>query len=163
MALVGAVIGIIGLFMKALTSPGADALPAVSEAVKAQDPNAAVPESLPTIWSGLDTWAKVVLVLMIIAVVALAVTGIRSALMGKAQSSVVAAIGVVLFVYAIVKWMEASDKASDLAGVFAQMNEAGAVPEAYSVSPGVIGFALLWIGTALVAVGGGLGLRSKSS
>ena len=71
-------------------------------------------------------------------------------------------LGVALMVYAIVKLSEAQDDASALQDAFAQAAAGGAVPQAFTVSTGV-GFTVVIIGTALVAIGGVLGLMGKSN
>src|SRR5665811_329045 len=97
-ALAGVVIGIVGLFLKALTSAGEGLLPALHQA------NPDFPDGIPTIWGGLDTWAQIVLVILIVVVVALALMGVRSAAMSRSSSLVTAVIGVALLAYAVVKY-----------------------------------------------------------
>ena len=152
-ALAGVVIGIIGLFMKALTTDGEGLLGALSAA------NPAFPESIPTIWGGLDTWAQIVLVILIIVVVALAVMGVRAMAMERSPSMITAVIGVALLAYAVVKWFEARDEAETLQAGFAQAAEGGVIPAAYTVGTGM-GFLVLIVGTVLVVWGGLVGLRS---
>ncbi len=64
-ALLGVIVGTVGLFLKALSSPGESNLEALSESVEE------LPASIPTIWSGLDTWAKIAVVVAILMVLAL--------------------------------------------------------------------------------------------
>lgn len=153
-ALAGVIIGIIGLFLEALSTDGAGLLPALS----AENP--AFPESIPTIWGGLDTWAQVALVVLIIAVVILALLGVRSAAMSRESSLITAGIGVVLLVYVVIKMFDARDEAEALHGAFAQAAGAGAIPQAFTVSAG-IGFLILIVGTVLVIAGGFSGLRTS--
>lgn len=157
-ALVGVVIGVIGLFMDALTTEGR----AVLETLNAANP--AVPASIPSIWDGLDTWAQVVLAILIVIVVVLAVRPVIKQVMDRISALSVSVIGFVLLVYAIVKWVETSDKADALAGVFAQAFQAGSplVPAAWAVDRGV-GFFVLFLGAAVVALGGILSLISRSN
>lgn len=157
MALVGALIGIVGLFFSGLTTDGEAALPALSQA------SDAFPDGIPTIWGGLASWAQIVLVILILAVVALAVRPVRSATYDKMGAGVTAGIGVALFVYAIVKYLDASDSADTLAGGFAQA-AAGGIPgiEAWSVSAGS-GFFVLIAGTLLVIAGGAMSLMAKDN
>lgn len=64
-ALVGAGIGIMGLFLKALTTAGEGLLPTLSQT------DSGFPNGIPTIWGGLATWAQIVLVLVIGAIITL--------------------------------------------------------------------------------------------
>lgn len=153
-ALTGVVIGIIGLFLKALTTDGEGLLPNLNAA----DPG--FPDSIPTIWGGLDTWAQIVLVIIIIAVVGLALYGARAAAMDRNSSMTVAVLGAALLVYAVVKMLEAGDEAETLQNGFAQAAGGGLIPEAYTVGTG-IGFLILIVGTVLVIAGGLSGLRSS--
>ncbi|MDH5372029.1 MAG: hypothetical protein OEX97_03705 [Acidimicrobiia bacterium] len=153
-ALVGVIIGIIGLFLKALNTDGEGLLPNLNAA----DP--AFPDSIPTIWGGLDTWAQVVLVIIIIAVVFMALYGARAAAMDRNSSMITAVLGAALLAYAVVKLLEANDEADTLAAGFGQAFAGGMIPEAYSVGVGV-GFFILIVGTVLVVAGGLSGLRSN--
>lgn len=148
MALAGVVIGIIGLFMKSLSTEGEAALTALS----AQSDS--FPDGIPTIWGGLDTWAQIVLVILIIVVVAIAVMPDRAEPFEMPMASITAVIGVALLAYAIVKALDASDSAQTLQDGFGQA-AAGGVPgvAAWTVSIG-IGFFILMIGTVVVAAGG---------
>ena len=153
MALAGVIIGIIGLFMTSLTTSTADGAPA--EVVGGVDGAAS---QFPTIWGGLDTWAQWVLVIFIIVVVVLAVRPVVSAALSRTDSMIVGGIGLVLLVYAIIKWIDAGDKAD---GVTAQL-AAGGIPEAlFSVGPG-LGFLVLIVGTVLVTFAGATGFVGKS-
>lgn len=154
MALAGVVIGIIGLFMKSLITDGESLLPDLSAA----SPD--FPNGIPTIWGGLDGWAQVVLVILIIVVVYLCVRPILSDPPGRTDSMIIAVIGVALLAYAVVKWVDAGDKADTLAAGFAQANAGGMIPAAFDVTRGV-GFFVLIVGTILVLAGGALGLTSR--
>ena len=143
-ALTGVIIGIVGLFLKALSTDG----------------EAYSPDPIPTIWGGLDTWAQIVLVILMIAVVALAIYGARAAAMDRNSSMVTAVIGAALLVYAVIKMLDAGDEAENLQNGFAQAAAGGAIPEAYTVGTG-IGFLILIVGTVLVIAGGLSGLRSS--
>ena len=152
MALAGVIIGIIGLFMKSLTTSTADGVPAeVAGGVSG------FADIVPTIWGGLDTWAQWVLVILIIVVVVLAVRPDMAQPLSRNDSSIVGAIGLVLLVYAIIKWMDASDKA-DLAS--AGLVDGGIPAELFSIGPG-IGFIVLIIGTVLVTFAGAMGFINK--
>lgn len=156
LALAGVIVGIIGLFLKALTSAGEGLLPALHQA----DPS--FPDGFPTIWGGLATWAQIVLVVLIVAVVALALLGVRSAAMSRSSSLVTAVIGVALLAYAIVKYLDALDSADAIQAGMAKAAAGGMIPEAYTVSAG-IGFLILIVGTVLMIAGGLSGLRSDKS
>lgn len=155
-ALAGVIIGVIGLFMKSLTTDGEALLPDLSAA------NPAFPDGIPTIWGGLDTWAQWVLVALIIVVVVLCLRPILSQPMDRNSSMIVAIIGVALLAYAIVKWMDAGDKADNLQAAFAQAAGAGAIPAAFEVARGV-GFLVLIVGTVLVIFGGAMGFVGDGS
>jgi hypothetical protein len=153
-ALTGVIIGIIGLFLKALTTDGESLLPNLHAA----DPG--FPDGIPTIWGGLDTWAQILVVIIIITVVALAFYGARAAAMDRTSSLTVAVLGAALLAYAVVKLFEAGDEADNLQAGFAQAASGGMIPEAYTVGTG-IGFFILIVGTVLVVAGGLSGLRSS--
>jgi len=155
-AVAGVIIGIIGLFMKSLTTAGEQFLAPLNQA------NPDVPGGIPTIWGGLDTWAQVVVVIFIGTVLFLALRPPVSAAMDRNSSMVVAGIGVLLLVYSLIKFFDAGSKASDLAGLFGQLAGSGAVPEAFSVARG-LGFVVLIIGTVLVVYSGAVGLAKSES
>jgi len=150
--LAGVIIGVIGLFMKALRTAGESVFPAMHEG------NAAFPASIPTIWGGLDTWAQIVLVVLLVVVVALAVLGPVSKAMGKSASLTTAVIGVALLAYVVVKMIDAFDTADTLQGGLAQAAAGGLIPTAYTVTAG-FGFFVLLVGTVLVIAGGLSALR----
>jgi hypothetical protein len=154
-ALTGVIIGIIGLFMKALRTAGEDLLPTLHQQ------SADFPDGIPTIWGGLDTWAKIVLVVLIVIVVVLAFMGVRKEAMNRTSSSITAVIGVALLAYTLVKMFDAFDSADTLQAGFGQLAAGGAIPAAYTVSAG-IGFFVLLVGTVLVIAGGLSGLRTGS-
>lgn len=151
--LAGVVIGVIGLFMKSLTTDGEEFLPALHQA----DPG--FPDGIPTIWGGLDTWAQVVLVILIAVLLFLALRPVLSNGFDRMSSMIAAVIGVALLAYAIVKFLDAGDKATDLAGALGQAAAGGAIPTAFEVGRG-IGFVVLIVGTVLVIYGGAAGLVS---
>ncbi|MBA2338265.1 MAG: hypothetical protein H0V96_11000 [Acidimicrobiia bacterium] len=154
-ALLGVVIGVIGLFLKALTSPGESVLEALSESVET------MPAGLPTIWGGLDTWAQVAVVVAILIVLALVFQPPRDQSFTKAGAGIVTLIGVALTAYAVTKWLEAGDNADALSAGFEQVFDAGGIPEAFDVATGP-GFIVLIVGTLLVTIGGLLGLRTRT-
>ena len=150
--LAGVVIGIIGLFMKSLVTDGESLLPNL--------PHPDFPDGIPTIWGGLDTWAQIVLVILIIVLVFLSLRPVLSKAPGRMDSMIIAVIGVALLAYAIVKWVDAGDKADALAAGFAQAQAGGAIPTAFDVARG-IGFLVLIVGTVLVIAGGALGIAQN--
>ena len=156
MALVGALIGIIGLFFTGLRTDGEAALPALSQA------SDSFPDGIPTIWGGLATWAQIVLVILIIVVVALALMPDRAQTYDQTGAGITAVIGVALLGYAIVKYVDAGDSADTLAAGFAQAAGAG-IPgvQAWTVDPSV-GFFVLMIGTIVVIAAGGFSLASQN-
>jgi len=150
--LAGAAIGIAGLFFSSLTTDGQAALEALS-----QQSNA-FPDGIPTIWGGLDGWAQVVLVILIIVTVALAVMPDRSLTYDRTGAGITAVIGLALLAYAFVKYLDAGDSADTLEAGFAQAAAAGTPGvQAWTVSPS-IGFFVLMIGTVLVLGAGVMSL-----
>jgi hypothetical protein len=154
-ALAGVIIGIIGLFMKSLITDGESAMPTLNGI------NPDFADGIPTIWGGLDTWAQVVLVILIIVVVVICVRPDIASGFDRNSAMIVAAIGVALLAYAIIKWMEAGDKADELVAGFAAMAEAGAPVEAFDVGRG-LGFLVLIIGTVLVTFAGAMGFMGDN-
>ena len=144
MALAGALIGIIGLFFSGLSTDGEGAL----EGLSAQSDS--FPDGIPTIWGGLDGWAQVVLVVLIIVTVALAVMPDRLLTYDNTGAGITAVVGLALLAYAFIKYLDAGDSADTLEAGFAQA-AANGVPgvQAWTVSPS-IGFFVLMIGTVLV-------------
>ncbi|MCP3996672.1 MAG: hypothetical protein GY722_16675 [bacterium] len=152
LALAGVIIGIIGLFMKSLNTSTADGVPAeIAGAVNG------FADIVPTIWGGLDTWAQWVLVALIIVVVVLAVRPDLATPLNRNDSMIVGGIGVVLLVYAVIKWMDAGDKA-DLAS--AGLMEGGIPAELFSIGQGT-GFVVLIVGTVLVTFAGAMGFITR--
>ena len=148
MALTGVLIGIIGLFFSGLSTDGKGVLEALSQQ------NDSFPDGVPTIWGGLDAWAQIVLVILIIVTVALAVMPDRLLTYDRTGATITAVIGVALLGYAFVKYLDAGDSADTLEAGFAQAAGAG-VPgvQAWTVSPS-IGFFVLMLGTVLVLAAG---------
>jgi hypothetical protein len=148
MALTGALIGIIGLFVSSLSTDGKGVLEALSQQ------SDSFPDGIPTIWGGLDAWAQIVLVILIIVTVALAVMPDRLLTYDRTGATITAVIGVALLGYAFVKYLDAGDSADTLEAGFAQA-AAGGVPgvQAWTVSPSV-GFFVLMLGTVLVLAAG---------
>ena len=155
MALAGVIIGVIGLFIKSLSTDGEELLPTLNAA------NPDFPDGVPTIWGGLDTWAQIVLVILIIVVVVIAVRPETARGLDRNSSMIVAGIGVALLAYAIVKWMDAGDKADNLQAAFAQAAEGGAIPAAFEVSR-TVGFLVLIVGTVLVLFAGAMGFMGDT-
>lgn len=157
LAIVGVVVGIVGLFLTSLNTDGEDLLPALNQA------NPDFPDGIPTIWGGLDAWAQVALVVLILVVLALALRPVIQEVMHRTSGVIVIVIGLALFAYAIVKWLDASDKADSLQEAFAAAAGAGAIPAAFEVSTAPLGYLLLLGGTAVVALAGVLAVRSADS
>ena len=157
LALVGVVIGVIGLFLKSLVTDGEALLAPLSAQVET------FPDGIPTIWGGLDTWAQIVLVILIIVVVVLAFRPVISEAYDTTAAGITALIGVVLLVYAVVKYLDAGDKADTLAAGFAQAAAGGVEGvQAFAVDPG-IGFFVLILGTVVVAGAGVLSLIRRNA
>ena len=156
LALAGVVIGIIGLAVKSLSTSGEELLPQLSQASEA------FPDGIPTIWGGLDTWAQILLVVLIIVVVVLALRPPLDQAMDTMSASVVSVIGFALMVYAIIKWMDAADKADNLQAGFAEAFAGGLIPEAYTVNT-TAGFLILVIGTVVVIFSGIVAITANQS
>ncbi len=153
-ALAGVIVGVIGLFIKSLSTDGEELLPNLNAA------NPDFPDGIPTIWGGLDLWAQWVLVILIIVVVGLAFRPVISQGFDRNTSMIVAVIGVATLAYAIFKWIDAGDKADDLQAAFAQAAGAGAIPAAFEVARSV-GFLVLIIGTVLITFAGAMGFMGS--
>ncbi|MBT8197408.1 MAG: hypothetical protein KJP12_07750 [Acidimicrobiia bacterium] len=156
LAVAGSIIGIVGLFFTSIETDAEALLPTLNQA------NPAFPDGLPTVWGGLDTWAQVVLVILIAVVLYLALRPVISRVMDRTSGITVAVIGVLLGLYAIVKWTDASDSADSLQGSLGQAAQAGLIPQAFEVSPSA-GFIILLAGTVIVAVGGLLAAVQSSN
>ena len=157
LAFLGVVVGVVGLFLTSLNTEGEDLLPALNQA------NPDFPDGIPTIWGGLDGWAQIALVVLIVVVVALALRPVIQEPMHRMSGVVVILVGLALFAYAIVKWLHAADKAESLQAAFGQAAQAGAVPTAFTVGTAPLGYLLLLIGTAAVAVAGVLSVRNADA
>jgi len=154
LALVGALFAVLGLALTVLIMDGMDALPELSQAVPG------VPDGIPTIFGGLDTWAKVVVVVLLAVVVVLAVRPRTRQPQDRVSAGITTLVGVAFFVYAVIKLLETGDESLALMEVFDQLGEVGARPAALDgsiVAPG-FGFLIIMVGTALVATGGVFGL-----
>ena len=155
-ALIGVVLGVAALFTKGATTDGEELLPALSES------GAAFPDGISTIWSGLDTWVQVLVVVAIVIVVVLAFMPPLSLVEKVPYALTTTLVGVALLIYAIIKYLEASDDASALQDGFAEAAAVGAIPAAFEVSVGW-GFYVLMAGTAMVAIGGLVMLINRDS
>ena len=153
-ALAGVIIGVIGLFMTSLVTEGKDLLPTLAAA----SPD--FPDGIPTIWGGLAAWAQVVLVILIIVVLFLSLRPVLSENFSRTDAMIVSVIGIALLAYALIKWMDAGDKADTLQAGFGQANAGGMIPAAFEVSRG-LGFFVLIVGTILVTAAGALSLAKR--
>ncbi len=156
LALGGVAIGVLGLFFKSLSTEGEGALPALNRQAES------LPGSIPTIWGALEPWGRVALVGLIAIVIWIAVRPYVELTFSRSFAFVIAGCGVVLFAYAVIKFLDAVDSARMLEAAFQQAVGAGvAGVSAWSVSPS-IGFFVLSIGTVAVALGGVLSLISTA-
>jgi hypothetical protein len=151
--IVGVVVGIVGLFIKALTTDGEGLLPTLSQA------SDAFPDGIPTIWGGLATWAQFMIVILIAVVLVAALRPVISDQLDRTTGAVVAVVGVAMLAYTVSEWLDAGDKADALQAGFLQAAQGGIIPDAYTVNTSV-GFIILLVGTVLVAFGGALGFRT---
>ena len=152
-ALVGAGIGIMGLFLKALTTAGEGLLPTLSQT------GSGFPNGIPTIWGGLATWAQIVLVLVIGAIITLSLRPRHEDPLDRTSGGIVAVLGIAMLAYAVTEWADAFDKSDTFEAGFLQAAQAGVIPASFSVAPST-GFVILLVGTALVVFGGVLGFRT---
>ncbi len=152
-ALVGAGIGVMSLFLEALTTGGEGLLPTLSQM------SDAFPDGIATIWGGLATWAQLVLVVLIVGVVGLALRPRHDDPLDRTSATAMAVIGVAILGYGVAQWVDAGDKAEALEAGFRQAAENGIISQAYTVDTST-GFVILVVGAVLVAFGGVLGLRS---
>lgn len=155
-ALVGVGIGIMGLFLQALTTAGEGLLPTLSQT------DSDFPDGIPTIWGGLATWAQVLLVLLIGSVIAISLRPLHKLPLDRTSGGIVAVLGFVMFAFSVSEWADAGDKADSLEFGFLQAAQADIIPAAYTVSTST-GFVILLVGTALVVYAGILSLRREST
>ena len=152
--LVGAVLAPLGLPLKALVMDDVDHLPALSEAVPG------IPDGAPTIFDGLDTWAQIVVVMLLVAVVVLALLPPIKQPQDRVSAGITGLAGVAIFVYAYVKFAVALNDADAINSAVDQLGE---VPEEIEVGMANAGFGfwLIIIGSALIAIGGVVGFRAR--
>ena len=155
-ALAGALIGVIGLFMESLSTDGEAFMSPLHQADRA------FPDGIPTIWGGLASWAQIIVAVLIVVVVVISLRPVIARAPDRNSSIVVTLVGVTLLAYAVVKFIDTGDRADRLAAAFGQAFEAGAIPAAVEVTPGV-GFVVPIVGTVLVTFGGAMGLIGKGN
>lgn len=160
LALIGVIVGGIGLAIKKASSAGEEALALLSQA-----PDSGFPADLnENTWSALldDTaWAAIVFAILLIVGLIVAFLPPMKEPMSKAVAGIATAAGVVMLLIGIFATLGAGDDASTLQDGFAQAAAAGAIPEAYTVSIG-FGWYLLALSGILVALGGIASLMVKS-
>ncbi len=157
LAVVGVVVGAIGLVLTSATSAGEAVLPALSQA----DP--AFPSGFDTTWTALynDTsWAAIVFALAALISLAIALIPPIGESMKRLYGLTAAVLGVLMLVIGIFATLGAGDRADTLQAGFAQAAQAGSIPEAYTVSIG-FGWYLWSIAGALVAIGGIVSLIAR--
>jgi len=150
LSLVGVIVMTVSLFLISLATDGESYLAGLHDA------NPDIPGGIPTLWGGLDVWEQVLAVVLLVAAVVLALLPPIRAKFNRMSAVLTALIGLALLASSVVKFLDAGDKADELAGVFGQLNAAGAVPEAFAVGRGV-GFVVLFVGCVLVIFGGSMG------
>ena len=104
-ALIGVMVGAVGLFLKALTSEGESVMEALSESVRE------VPSGIPTIWGALDTWEQIAVVVAGLVVLLLVFQPPRRSAFGASAATIVTVIGGALTAYAVIEWLDAGDNA----------------------------------------------------
>jgi hypothetical protein len=159
LALVGVLIGAVGLFLKKASSEGEAALAQLSQAPDSPFP----PDLNENTWSALknDTaWAAIVFaILLVVALVVVFVPPMNQP-MSKAVAGIATAAGVIMLLVGIFATLGAQDDASTLQDGFAQAAAAGALPKAFTVSIG-LGWYMLAVAGLLVAIGGIASLMAK--
>lgn len=158
LALVGVVIGAIGLFLKKASSDGEAALAQLS-----QIPDSPFPADLAeNTWSALynDTaWAAISFVLILIIVVLTAVMPPIADPMKRLYALTATVMGVLMLLVGIFATLGAMDDADTLEAGFAGAAQQGAIPDAYTVSIG-FGWYLLAIAGLFVIAGGVVSLMN---
>ncbi len=160
LALIGVVIGVVGLLLKKASSAGEAALAQLS-----QIPDAGFPADLnENTWSALknDTiWAAFLFAILLLVVLVIAFLPAVTLAMPKASASLVAISGALMLVIGIFAISGASSDASTLQDGFKKVFDAGSIPEAFTVSIG-LGWYLLALSGLLIALGGVASLMASS-
>ncbi|MFV1999230.1 MAG: hypothetical protein ACC654_02595 [Acidimicrobiia bacterium] len=158
-ALVGVVIGAVGLLIKKASSDGEVALAQLSQA-----PDSAFPPDLAeNTWTALynDTaWAAVVLALAAVVTIIVALAPPFDEPMKRLFGLIATVMGVIMLLIGVFATLGAMDDADTLEAGFAQAAAAGVLPVAFAVSIG-FGWYLLVLGGAIVAIGGVLSLMAR--
>ncbi len=156
LALVGAALAVFGLWLKFLVMDNVDNLAPLSKAVPS------VPDGVPTIFGALDTWAQPLVGVLLAVVVVLAVWPPLGHPQDRVSAGITSLSGVAFFVYAFVKVQEALDDAEAL-NALGDTVDAAAADGLYELGMANAGFGfwLIMLGTAMVAIGGVVGLRAR--
>jgi hypothetical protein len=159
LAIVGVVIGAVGLFLKKASSDAEQFLGALNEASEG-----AIPSSLDeNTWTALynDTAAAaIVFAIAAVAVLIVAFMPPLPAAMKRLYALAVTVLGVVMLIVGVFATLGAGDDADTLEAGLAQFAAAGAIPEPYSVTIGW-GWYLLIIAGVVVAIGGVVSLIAR--
>ena len=158
LALVGVVFGVIGFLLQSASSAAEDLMPALNEATGGQ-----IPAGFDNTWTALynDTAAAaIVFAIAMIAAIIVALIPPTDQPMGRLYGLIAAALGVLMLIIAIFATMGAFDDADTLEAAFAQLAQAGQVPEAFTVDVG-FGWWLLILSGVLVAIGGVVSLIAR--
>jgi len=158
-ALVGVVIGAVGLLIKKASSDGEAALAQLSQAPDSKFP----PDLAESTWTALynDTaWAAIVLALAAFVVIIVALAPPLADPMNRLFGLIATVMGVIMLLVGIFATLGAMDDADTLEAGFAQAAAAGVLPVAFAVSIG-FGWYLLAIGGAIVGIGGVLSLMAR--
>ncbi len=158
LAIVGVVIGAVGLFLKKASSDAEQFLGALNQA------NPAIPSSLDeNTWTALynDTAAAaIVFAIAAVAVLVVAFMPPLPAAMKRLYALAVTVLGVVMLIIGVFATLGAGDDADTLEAGLAQAAGAGAIPEAFAVNIGW-GWYLLIIAGVVVAIGGVVSLIAR--
>ena len=158
-ALVGVLLGAVGMFLKKASSDGEAALAQLS-----QIPDSPFPEDLAeNTWTALynDTaWAAIVFAIASIAVLLVVFMPPIKMPLRFLYAITAAVMGVLMLLVSIFALLGALDDADTLQAGFAAVAAQGAIPEAYTVAIG-FGWYLLVIAGLVVAIGGILSAMAK--
>ncbi len=131
----------------AIRTDGLAALAAMHEA----SPD--VPSGIPTLWSALDPWMRIAVVVFVTVAVVMALRPPLAAHMARIDGAIVAVAAGITLVIAVLALVRARQDAAALADAFARFTDAGTIATTYDAAPGT-GFVLFVLGPVLAVAGG---------
>ncbi len=158
LVLVGVVFGFIGFLLQSASSAAEELMPALNEATGGQ-----IPSGFNSTWTALydDTAAAaIVFAIAMVAAVLVAVIPPTAQPMGRLYGLAAAVIGVLMLVIGTFATMSAFDDADALEAAFAQLAQAGQLPQVFTVDVG-FGWWLLILCGVSVAIGGVVSLIAR--